>query len=115
RAREAARDERRHARTMTALARRRGATVPRVRATRRRSRALFDIALENAVEGCVREAYGALFAVWQSEHATDPRVRSAMRSIARDEATHAELAYDVHAWAREILQPDERTRLDRAV
>ncbi len=115
RALRAARDERQHAHAMTDLARERGAVVPRVRAARRRARSLFDVALENATEGCVRESYGALFAVWQAEHAFDPRVRVEMQNIARDEAEHAELASDVHEWARKRLAPHERASLDRAM
>jgi len=89
--------------------------VPRVRSTSRRSRSLYEVALENATEGCVREAYGALFAVWQSQHASDPRLRSAMKDIARDEAEHAELARDVHRWARARLNRRERASLERAM
>jgi hypothetical protein len=56
--------------------------------------------------------YGALFAVWQSEHASDPRLKRTMQTIARDEAEHAELACDVHRWARAKLSPSERSELD---
>jgi hypothetical protein len=115
RARAAASDERRHARAMGRHARTRGAVVPRVRASAERERSLFDIALENATEGCVREAYGALFAVWQSEHAADADLRRTMKAIARDEAAHAELARDVHRWARAELGARERAELDAAM
>jgi hypothetical protein len=67
--RRAARDEIRHARTMTALARRHGAEpeVPVLSAIAPRD--LETIARENAVEGCVRETYGALVATHQAMNA----------------------------------------------
>ena len=52
-------------------------------------RELEAIAIENAVEGCVRESFGALLATWQAKTAGDARVRAAMKRIARDETRHA--------------------------
>ncbi len=94
----AERDEVRHARTLSALAAQYGGKVPMDSVRRGPVRSLVDIALENAIEGCVRETYGALVATYQAEAARDPRVGAAMRRIAVDEARHAELAHDVHAW-----------------
>lgn len=106
---QAARDEVRHARVMGTLARRAGARIqrPRVRCPAA-PRPLLDMALENAREGCVRETYGALVALWQAEHAADPRVRAAFATIAREEARHAALSWRVAAWAEERLSPAER-------
>jgi hypothetical protein len=105
-ARRSARDEERHTRAMARLASRFGGefVVPRVK--RRRERSLRAMAIENVVEGCVRETYGALLATYQAEHAADPRVRRAMRAIAADETAHAALAWSVAAWAEGRL--DER-------
>lgn len=61
-------------------------------------RSLFDVALENAVEGCVREAFGVVIAAWQAERAEDPRVRACYRAIAEDEARHAALALEIDQW-----------------
>ena len=63
-ARRAAKEEARHARMMTSLARTLGhPTIPKVEKPAPRLRSLETIALENAVEGCVREcrhqAHGA--------------------------------------------------------
>jgi hypothetical protein len=95
----AATDEVRHAVTCAALARPFGATVrPRqVRAAPRRD--LRALAVDNAVEGCVRETYGAALAGYQARTASDPIVRRAMYRIARDEAKHALLAWKLHRWA----------------
>jgi hypothetical protein len=71
-------------------------------------RSLVAIAIENAIEGCVRETFGAAVAAWQAEHAMDPRVRTAMQSIARDEARHAALAWQVAHWMESRLDDGER-------
>jgi hypothetical protein len=99
----AARDERRHARIADALARRFGAAPGPVTVEPRPVRSLEAIARENAVEGCVRETWGALVALRQSRLATAAPVRAAMRRIARDEVRHAELAWAVDAWLRPRL------------
>ena len=108
RARRAAREEVRHARAVGALARDRGAEVPRLAITPRRQRTLRQVAIENAAEGCVRETYGALVAAWQAARAADTAVRSAWGAIADEEAGHAELAWDVAAFLDTRLDADSR-------
>ena len=51
-----------------------------------------------AVEGCVHETVAALVAAARAQAATDPRVATALASIAEDEAQHAELAWRTIAW-----------------
>jgi hypothetical protein len=101
-------DETRHARVTSRLARRRGGTVARARVKPRRARTLAAFARENAVEGCVREAFAALVAAWQARHAPDRELAVAMEEIAKDEARHAALAWAIDAWARPQL--DSRSR-----
>ena len=110
----AARDERRHARIAGALARRFGAAPAPVTVEPRPVRALEAIARENAVEGCVRETWGAIVALRQSTLATEPTVRAAMQRIARDEVRHAELAWAVDAWVRPRLARAARQRVREA-
>jgi len=112
RLRSAADDEVRHARAMSALARRRGGTPRPVRVPRTRRRPLLAIALENATEGCVRETWGAVCAVVQSLRARDPELRAAMRGIARDELRHAELSWHLGAWLGARLTEEERALVD---
>ena len=107
-------DEARHARLMARVARRLGASVTLPRARRFRRRSVEAIAKENAVEGCVRETYGALVGLWQSEHAGDERVRRAMRGIARDEMRHAMLAMRVAAFLEPRMTPRSRRRVAEA-
>jgi hypothetical protein len=115
-ARRARRDEVRHTAMTTRLARRRGASprLPEAPAPAR-ARTLFDVALENAVEGCVRETYGAVQGLVEARTSPDATMRRAMQSIAADECRHAELAWAVHAWAMARLGDDERLAVQRAM
>jgi hypothetical protein len=115
-AHRAKRDEIRHARVTSALARRFGGVPCWPVMVRKPGRApLVDIAIENAVEGCVRETFGALVAHWQAGHAADTGVRAAMARIARDETAHAALAWQIHAWARSQLNQAELRRVKGAM
>jgi hypothetical protein len=113
-ARAAARDEIRHARAARALARRFGgryvAPVIQVKPTR----SIEAIAIENAVEGCVRETFGAMMATWQAKTAADPAIRKVMHRIALDETRHAALALRVAAWAERRLDDAARGRVRAA-
>ncbi|HEY2517591.1 MAG TPA: ferritin-like domain-containing protein [Polyangiaceae bacterium] len=112
--RASAGDEVRHARAMRRLAGRFAARPGKVEIRARRSPSLAALARENAVEGCVRETFGALVNAWQASRAQDPAVRAAMRTIARDELRHAALAWEIDAWIEPRLRPSERRSLARA-
>lgn len=111
-AERAIRDEMRHVRQTAALARRFGEEpIAPLPVPLRAIRPLVEMALENAVEGCVRETYSALECAWQAEVAADPVVRATMKRIARDEMRHLALAWAVHSWAKGRLGPDGRARV----
>lgn len=110
----AARDEVRHTRAMGALARRFGARPRAVRVERGALRSIEAIALENAVEGCVRETYGALLATSQARVARDPVVRAAIVRIARDETRHAALSWSVGRWLEARLDRGAKARVEAA-
>ena len=110
----AARDEVRHARTMGALARRRGQRIEAPRVEPARPRSLAAMATENAVEGCVRETYGALVATRDADAHPDPLVRAAMKRIAKDETRHAALSWEIAAWIEPRLDAAARARLRAA-
>ncbi len=115
-ARRARRDEVRHTAMQSRIARRHGRRVPAPEVPAKGpARSLFAIALENAVEGCVRETYGALAGLVEAARLPEGRLRRAMRAIALDECRHAELAWEVDAWARARLSDDEKLHLDRAM
>jgi len=96
------------------LARRFGAEAPTVWVASPRRRSLAALARENAVEGCVRETFGAMVATWQATHAADPDVRKCMVAIAADETRHAALAWAIAGWAHPRLNAHERARVVRA-
>ena len=111
----AARDEERHARVARALARRHGASTPRVRRPAPRPpRPLAELALDNATEGCVRETFGAVVLAWQARVAEDPHVRRALARIADDEAGHAALARRVARFLDRRVDRATRARVARA-
>ncbi|HEX9296585.1 MAG TPA: hypothetical protein VF881_12145 [Polyangiaceae bacterium] len=109
--RRAARDEVRHARAARALGRRFGGTYapPVVKAQPRRT--LEAIAIDNAIEGCVRETYGALVATFQAKMARDAQVRAAMTRIARDEIRHAALSWQLDHWLSTRLDAEGREQV----
>lgn len=93
---------------MGALARREGAETEAPAVLRRPIPSLLELAIDNAIEGCVRETLGALSALWQAQNARDERVRAVMRIVAIDETRHAELAWDLAAWFETRLSSAER-------
>lgn len=114
-AERSARDEVRHARITRRLARGRGAAPSRVGVKRGRARSIEAFAIENAVEGCVREAFGALVASRQALAARDADVRVAMGDIARDEIRHAALALSIADWLSPRLDAGVRGRVATAM
>ncbi|WNG13726.1 ferritin-like domain-containing protein [Cystobacter fuscus] len=107
-------DEVMHTDVSTRLAHRFGATPPRLQVETLPPRSLFEMALENIVEGCTRETYGALVAHYQALHARDEEIRGVMARIAEDETRHAELSWAIDRWAHERLSDAERATLREA-
>jgi hypothetical protein len=104
----AAADEVRHAQVCARLARRYGATAVLRRSSPAPRRSLHAFAIDNAIEGCVRETFGAAVAGYQARTAGDPLVRRAMYRIARDEAKHAALAWRIQRWLLPRLGVEDR-------
>jgi hypothetical protein len=113
-ARAAVAEEARHYALMARAARARGAEPRRPRVRPMKVRPLVDLARENAREGCVRETFGAMTAAFQARHAPDAELRALMSSIARDEAGHARLAWEIDAWARGALPRTDASAVDDA-
>jgi hypothetical protein len=114
RVRDAAEEETVHAALVGALARARGVRPAPVVVQRPERRSVLDIAIENAVEGCVRECWGALCAHWQARKAGAADVRAVWQGIARDETEHAQLSRDIARWLDERLDDGERQRVWQA-
>jgi hypothetical protein len=96
------------------LAERFGARAARAEVAPVAARSLEEIAIENAVEGCVGETWGALVALAQAESAGDEAVREAMAGVAEDEARHADLAWAIAAWADRRLDAAGQARVAEA-
>jgi hypothetical protein len=78
-------------------------------------RPLAEIALDNIVEGLVREVYSAAVATVCAERAEDPSIRRVMESIAEDERGHAELALDIATWLQGSIDPVEGAWVENAL
>ncbi|MEO8874306.1 MAG: ferritin-like domain-containing protein [Polyangiaceae bacterium] len=111
----AERDEVKHARLTARIAKRNGATITRARVrSGRRRRSLEEVAIENVVEGCVRETFAALLALEQADRATHSELAAVLEEIAIDETRHAALAWSVAAWADAQLDAGARARIETA-
>jgi hypothetical protein len=112
----AATEEVAHAAAVGALAREHGGVVAPVDLPSRRSepRALVDIAIDNAVEGCVRELFGAVQAHARAARAADAGVRAVMTRIAEDESRHAELSARIREFLHSRLDASSRDRVRKA-
>jgi hypothetical protein len=115
RARRAARDEARHYRALRGLSRVSGRRRLSLHSVAAAPRSLVEIATDNAVEGCVRETFGALCALWQAAHAPTAERRAVFASIAGDEVSHGELAWDLHRWLWPRLDAPRRREVMAAM
>ena len=111
-ARRSADDERRHARAVGTLADR--VSAPRLSIERAplEERSLAEVALDNAVEGEIRETFGTFVAAMQAERAASAAVRRAYASIAADEARHALLSFALDDWMLPQLSSRERAGIE---
>jgi hypothetical protein len=107
-----AREEVIHAHAVAALAKKRGAHPPGPKLKPLPLRTLEQVAAENAAEGCVREAFGALVGMHQSLYATAPDVRTTMKLVARDELTHAAFSFELQGHFFFRLDSEARARVE---
>ncbi|HWB77251.1 MAG TPA: ferritin-like domain-containing protein, partial [Nannocystaceae bacterium] len=107
-------DEVRHARVTATLARRWGGRPQRPIVVAQAPRALIDVAIDNAIEGCIRETFGAASAELGARQAGDRTLRRALATIAVDETRHAELSWQLAAWLDAKLGRTQRRTLARA-
>ena len=115
RARSAAADEVVHTNLMNHLAAAHGGVSRAVPFRPVPQRSLFELALENAEEGCTKETFAALVALHQASYATDHEVASCMKRIAQDELRHGQLAWDLHQWFLSQLPSLEAEQLEQAM
>jgi hypothetical protein len=85
-------------------------TSPAVTAT-----SLAELASESLIDGCLNEGFSAAEAMASSDRTRDPVVRDAWTAIARDESSHAHLAWEIVTWCLDRAEPDLGRRLRKAI
>jgi len=93
------------------IARKNGASPAPARVRRPADRSWLEFVKENAIEGCIRDTFGALVATYQAEHAADDQIKRAMGVIAQDETTLEALGWRIAQWAEEKLSAEERAEV----
>jgi hypothetical protein len=114
-ARRAALDAIRHARMLGAMARRHEVTPEPAPADPRPAPSWDAMAIENAVDGCVRRAWELALTSYAGVHAGDLVVRETLRRIARDQAEHVAAAWKVHQWCLPRASSAARERIERGM
>lgn len=113
-AKQAVLEEKRHSEMAGLLASAHNATVTAVQVEDFMLRSLYEIALENAVEGCVNETFAAVCGLWQSEHAQMPVFKHVISHITDEELGHAALSWEIHAWLMPQLTDSQQQRINKA-
>jgi hypothetical protein len=96
------------------LAAARGARRRPVRTVRGHVPTVFELALENAVEGCVHETIGVAYLEHQRTHATTPELRAMAAELHDDELAHAALSWELRSFFDAHLDDAQRAELGRA-
>lgn len=76
---------------------------------------LSELAIESLTDGCLNEGFAAAAATASSARARDAPVRDAWAAIARDESSHAELAWEVLQWCLAQGEPALGRQLRKAI
>ena len=76
---------------------------------------LAELAHESLVDGCLNEGFSAAVAAASADRARDPVARDEWAAIARDESSHAELAWAVVTWCLDRAEPEQGRRLRKAI
>jgi hypothetical protein len=78
-------------------------------------RPLVAVALENIVEGFVRETFGTVVARCRARSAGNARIRQVMKKIAPEERGHAQLAFEIATWLQNVLTRVECVWVENAM
>lgn len=111
RARQAVLEETRHSEIAALLAASFDAEMPDVSVDEFCLRSLYEIALENAVEGCVNETFAAACGLWQSEYAQLDVFRQVIGHITEEEIGHAALSWEIHQWIMSQLSEFQQEQI----
>ena len=103
---QALREEQAHTRMAIALCEKYGGSAPTIRTPQQKTVSLFNAARHNALVGCIQETWAAVLEEYQAQH-TQKHFRTQSR-IAKDEASHAQLAWDIHDFFMSQLSKEEQ-------
>ena len=104
----AAEEERNHTMLMDRLAKKYGGHRPEPSADPQSNTTLFEVALHNAVEGCIIACVPRINLFMPMNHC------NRYLPIAKDEIEHAQLSWDLHSWFCAQLSEEERRQVDSA-
>ena len=76
---------------------------------------LLELATESLVDGCLNEGHAAAVATAAAARARDAALCAAWAAIARDESSHAALAWEIVRWCLEQAGPDLGRPLRKAI
>jgi hypothetical protein len=113
-ARAAIGEEINHAKLAGMLAKAYAAPIPRIEVEDFQLRSLYEIALENAIEGCVNETFAAACGMWQQERAEHETFRAVIGCVTEEECRHAALSWAIHDWAMPQLTLAEQAYIRQA-
>lgn len=78
------------------------------------SKPLEEIAVDNAVNGTVRESWDALQYTWKAHYETDKSLAWVFRTLAMDLTKRVQARAEVHEWLMSQLPADARVRVQEA-
>ena len=107
------REERTHALMMSGLAHRNGQGSAVIQFPSVNQVSMKEMAIHNALTGCIGETWSAVLLRYQSEHA--PKYNGVFKRIAKDETSHAEFSWVLHEWLMSQLTQDEQTEVLEAM
>ncbi|MAA78179.1 MAG: hypothetical protein CL916_02885, partial [Deltaproteobacteria bacterium] len=102
-------EEQAHTRMAITLCERYGGSSPDMHVPSPKTVSLFDAALHNAIVGCIQETWAAVLEEYQAQHTQIHQ--HIQRRIAKDEASHAQLAWDIHDFFMDLLSQNERSHI----
>ena len=106
-------EEKVHTLMMSGLAHRNGQESAVVQFPEPNRVSMKEMAIHNALTGCIGETWSAVGLCHQAEHA--PKYNGVFRRVAKDETSHAEFSWELHDWLMSKLTEDEQTEVLEAM
>ena len=106
-------EEKVHTLMMSGLAHRNGQQSALVQFPEVNRVSMREMAIHNALTGCIGETWSAVELCHQAEHA--PKYNGVFRRISKDETSHAEFSWALHDWLMSQLTEDEQTEVIEAM